>query len=139
MKNRRGILVIVLIIIVFVICILSLSKVNKDEFIVEVGFDNFGNAYTLSYDDNNIYLKKINSEKKIEWCNKTPISKGDEVVGKNYLIVTPEGQAIIYTYRYNSSTSKKINEQIYIYSEDGSEKRLVSIFIQVKCLICRNN
>ena len=125
MKNKRRIFGIVSIIIIFVICILSLSKVNNEEFIVEVGFDKFENAYTLSYDDNNVYLKKINSDKKIEWCNKTPISKGNEVVGKNYLIVTPEGRAITYTYRYNSSTSKKINEQIYIYSEDGSEKRLI--------------
>lgn len=125
MKKRRRIFVIVSIIIIFVICILSLSKVNKDEFVIEVGFDDFGNAYTLSYDNNNVYLKKINEDKKIEWCNKTLISKGNEVVGKSNLIVTPEGRVITYTYRYNSSTSKKVNEQIYIYSEDGSEKRLI--------------
>lgn len=127
MKNKKCIFLVFFIIATFILSMLylNLSKNNKDEFIVEIAFDNSGNSYTLSYDEKYMYLKKINKDQKIEWCNKEPLSEGYEVTGKSNIVVTPEGKAITYTYIYNSQTYKKVSEQIYIYSEDGSKKTLL--------------
>lgn len=97
----------------------------KDEFIVNAATDGIGNVYTISYDENNVYIKKINKENVIEWMDSISISEEKLIIDKETLSITPKGRLLVYLYQYNSDTYKKDNEKIYLYSNDGKQKTLV--------------
>ncbi len=115
-------LIFVLIIIIGIV--FSLDS-RKNDFIINSAMDNEGNLYTLSYDENDVYVKKINEDKKIVWIDSFPIKEKNFINTRESFVVTPEGKVILYVYQYDLNTYKKNTERIYLYSNDGGDKELI--------------
>ena len=97
-------LIFVLIIIIGIV--FSLDS-RKNDFIINSAMDNEGNLYTLSYDENDVYVKKINEDKKIVWIDSFPIKEKNFINTRESFVVTPEGKVILYVYQYDLNTYKK--------------------------------
>lgn len=127
MRNKKRIKIAVLIItlIALSVGIYIVSQPNNNSFIMGNDMDSMGNLYTLSYDEDNVYLQKIDHNKQILWTSKFPKAEENYINSLNSLSVTPDGQAIMYIYKYNVNTYKKFAEQMYLYSKDGKDKKLI--------------
>ncbi len=128
MRNKKiniSIAILIITLIALAVGIYIVSKPNNNYFIMGNDMDSMGNLYTLSYDEDNVYLQKIDSNKQILWTNKFPKAEENYINSLNSLIVTPEGQAIMYIYKYDVNTYKKCAEQMYLYSKDGKDKTLI--------------
>lgn len=119
-------------IIIFILVILSISigiglyyRSHKNDFIIDVGCDNIGNMYTISYGEEYVYLKKIDSNNKILWVNEFSKTEGNLINDFNSLIVTPDGQTLMYVHQYDAITYEKVKEEIVLYSNDGKDKKII--------------
>ena len=119
-------------IILFILVTLSIGigiyvhyRSHKNDFIIDIGWDNVGNVYTMSYGEEYVYLKKIDTNNKILWMKEFPRVEGNLINDFNSLIVTPDGQAIMRIYKYDAITYKKVNDEIDLYSNDGKDKTII--------------
>ncbi|WP_294374629.1 HAMP domain-containing protein [uncultured Clostridium sp.] len=125
-KKRRARIFFLLMLVVFVfISMFFILRPKNNDYIMGNSVDKYGNIYLLSYDEKNIYLKKVSPDKNILWINSMPKSENNIVNSLNSIIVTDEGNVIMYLYKYDSNTYKKVTEQMYLYSQDGKEKRII--------------
>ncbi|CAI3663291.1 HAMP domain-containing protein [Clostridium neonatale] len=128
MKNKKSRIKIFIVLISMLILIIAVSFVKdykNNEFIINAASDSSGNIYTLSYDENNVYIKKINKNNKILWIDSSSIKERNLINAGQSFLITPEGKVILYLYQYDLNTYKKNSEKIYLYSEDGKKKSLI--------------
>lgn len=127
MNKKNNIRIAILIITLIALCvgIYIVSKPKNSDYVMGNDMDSAGNIYTLSYDEDNVYLKKINSNQEILWTSKFPKIEGNYINTSHWLTVTPEGKVIMYLYKYDVTTYKKVSEQMYLYSNDGKNKTLI--------------
>lgn len=125
-KKRRARIFFLIMLVVFVfISMFFILRPKNNDYIMGNSVDKYGNIYLLSYDEKNIYLKKVSPDKNILWINSMPKAENNIVNSLNSIIVTDEGNVIMYLYKYDSNTYKKVTEQMYLYSQDGKEKRII--------------
>lgn len=128
MKNKKSRIKIFIVLISMLILIIAVSFVKdykNNEFIINAASDSSGNIYILSYDENNVYIKKINKNNKILWIDSSSIKERNLINAGQSFLITPEGKVILYLYQYDLNTYKKNSEKIYLYSEDGKKKSLI--------------
>lgn len=128
MKNKKSRIKIFIVLISMLILIIAVSFVKdykNNECIINAASDSSGNIYTLSYDENNVYIKKINKNNKILWIDSSSIKERNLINAGQSFLITPEGKVILYLYQYDLNTYKKNSEKIYLYSEDGKKKSLI--------------
>lgn len=124
-KSRIKIFIGLLSTLILIIVVSFVKDYKNNEFIINAASDSNGNIYTLSYDENNVYIKKVNKNNKILWIDSTPIKERNLINTRESILVTPEGKVILYLYQYDLNTYKKNSEKIYLYSEDGKDKSLI--------------
>ena len=128
MKEKKSVLrisAILTTVLIIVIGILFLLDTRRNDFVINSAMDNEGNLYTLSYDEEHVYVKKINNNKEILWIDSFPIKEKNFINTRESFVVTPEGKVILYVYQYDLNTYKKNSERIYVYSKDGRDKKLI--------------
>lgn len=124
-KSRIKIIFSAVVLISLFISMFFILKPRSNDFAMGDAMDDMGNLYVLSYDQKNIYLKKIDKNKKILWTSSMIKAKNNIINSLNSIVVTSEGNVIMYLYKYDVNTYKKVTEEIYLYSQDGKEKKLI--------------
>jgi len=128
MKSEKTKIKLIYLVVTLMILLISMFfalRYEGNDFAMGDAMDEKGNLYLLSYDEKKIYLKKIDSNKNILWVSSMPKAENNIVNSLNSIVVTPEGNVIMYVYKYDANTYKKVTEQMYLYSEDGKEKKII--------------
>lgn len=116
--------ILLVILIFFSINIIFFVNSKKSDFIMDSTSDGSGNIYTMSYDEEEIYLKKINNSE-ILWVSNFDRNGEDYINVPKYLSVTQDGQLLVYIYQFDLNTYKKKSEKIYLYSKDGKKRKII--------------
>lgn len=125
MKLKTKIYIMSLAVIFLGISIFFINNLHKNDFIIDSACDSMGNMYIMSYGDNDVYIKKVDSNNKILLEKKFPRVEGSIINEFSSLIVTPEGKMMILVSQMDVSTYKTVKEQICLYSNDGKDKKVI--------------